>query len=98
MINNINKLVEDWFCKVDEKIITNAVAKQFALEEIEGASLGNYKSQKFAKNSGFSEIEYIDSMTDKSSFEEVDGGDGPQQVLTFKCHLPLREKFMMIYC
>ncbi len=88
---DISGLVKDWFTKVDNKITTNAVAKQFILEEIEGASFGNEKSQRFAELSGFNKAEYTGAMTD-NSFDEVDGVDSPQQILMFDCHLPLRNR------
>lgn len=86
---DIPTLVEEWFDKVDKKITTNAVAKQFVLEEIEGASLGDEISQNFSKLSGFDKIDYDGAMNEKNSFDEVDGGGSPQQVLTFECHIPL---------
>jgi len=86
----ISELVEDWFTRVDEKITTNAVAKQFILEEIEGASLGNEKSQRFAEFSGFNVTEYTGAMIDKT-FDEVDGIKSPQQILMFECHIPLKD-------
>jgi len=86
----ISELVDNWFTRVDEKITTNAVAKQFIFEEIEGASFGNKKSQRFAKLSGFDLIEYTNAMTDRT-FDEVDGAGGPQQVLMYECHEPLKD-------
>ena len=86
----ISELVENWFTRIDEKITTNAVAKQFILEEIEGASLGNEKSQRFAELSGFNVTEYTGAMIDKT-FDEVDGIKSPQQILMFECHIPLKD-------
>lgn len=79
---NIDKLVFDIFKKVKNKIKTPAMAKQFVLEEIRGASLGNKESQDFAVKSGFDISEYSEDVFE--SFPEIDGAEGPQQLLHFE--------------
>lgn len=82
-------LVQTWLDKIEKKITSEAIVKQFILEELEGASQGNEKSKEFVKNSGFDEADYIGSMNTDQSFDEVDGGGGPQQTLIFECQMPL---------
>ncbi len=61
------------------KIPTAEVAYQFILEELDGARMGNAASQKYARNSGIAEVEYRGALN--RSIPEVDGPDGPQQLL-----------------
>ena len=61
------------------KIHSHKVALQFVLEELDAARQGSDTAINFAKNSGFKESEYVGAMD--NSFEEVDGPDGPQQML-----------------
>jgi hypothetical protein len=61
------------------KIHSHKVALQFVLEELDAASQGNDTAKNFVNNSGFNENEYVGAMN--NSFEEVDGPDGPQQML-----------------
>mgnify|MGYP006182156263 FL=1 len=61
------------------KIHSHKVALQFVLEELDAASQGNDTAINFANNSGFNENEYVGAMN--NSFKEVDGPDGPQQML-----------------
>lgn len=68
---------------VNQKILSEDVAIQFVLEEIEAASQGNELARIFAENSGFDEDDYIDAMN--NSFEEVDGENGPQQEILTLC-------------
>ncbi len=70
-----NQIIE----MVDSAIVSEQVAKQFVLEEIEAASHGNEMARYFAYDSGFSRDEYRDSMN--RSWHEVDGPNGPQQLL-----------------
>jgi len=65
--------------EVMKRINSYDVALQFVLEEIDAARQGNDTAINFANNSGFKESEYVDAMD--SSFEEVDGPDGPQLCL-----------------
>jgi hypothetical protein len=68
------------------KIPTQEIAYRFILEEIDGASMGNDASIRFAKDSGISVAEYKGALD--NSFPEVDGPDGPQQLLAgFAMHL-----------
>lgn len=64
---------------VDAKIPNSEIAYRFILEEIEGASMGNNASKTYAKSSGIRESEYKGAM--RNSIPEVDGPDGPQQLL-----------------
>ena len=61
------------------KIHSHKVALQFVLEELDAARQGNNTAINFVNNSGFEENEYVGAMA--NSFEEVDGSDGPQQML-----------------
>ena len=67
------------FQRVNEKIKTREIALQFVLEELDAARQGDKTARKFARESGFSEDEYIGAMN--NSIEEVDGDYGPQQLL-----------------
>lgn len=64
---------------VARKLTSREIAYQFILEEIEGASMGNSASKRFASNSGFHPEEYRGALN--NSIPEVDGPDGPQQLL-----------------
>jgi len=64
-----------------KKIRTEAIAYQFVLEELEGASMGNSLSQDFVKKSGISINQYKGAMD--NSMIEVDGPEGPQQFLRY---------------
>ncbi len=68
---------------VNQKILSEDVAMQFILEEIEATSQGNESARIFAENSGFDEDDYIGAM--HNSFEEVDGENGPQQEILNLC-------------
>jgi len=63
----------------DQHIHSDKVALQFILEELDAASQGNDEAVSFVNNSGFKENDYFGAMN--NSFEEVDGPDGPQQIL-----------------
>lgn len=64
---------------VSQKLPTREVAYRFILEELDGASQGNEASQSFAKNSGIPASAYSGALGNSSS--EIDGPDGPQQLL-----------------
>ena len=64
---------------VARQIPSRQVAYQFILEELDGASKGNTASQRFAKNSGIASTEYLGALS--RSTPDVDGPDGPQQLL-----------------
>ena len=64
---------------INLKITNLEIAKQFILEELDAARSGSEEAIIFVKNSGFKEEEYIGAM--QNSFEEVDGANGPQQLL-----------------
>ena len=63
----------------NQYIHSDEVALQFILEELDAARQGNDVAVNFVNNSGFEKNDYIDAM--KNSFEEVDGPEGPQQLL-----------------
>lgn len=64
---------------ITRKLPNKEIAYQFILEELDGASKGNAASQEFAKNSGILAHEYRGALD--NSRPEVDGPDGPQQLL-----------------
>ncbi len=68
---------------VSKKILTEDIAIQFILEEIEAASQGNEMARQFALSSGYDEDDYKGAMY--NSFEEVDGANGPQQEILNLC-------------
>ncbi len=82
-IDFISKTLAEY---VNQKIPSEDVAVQFVLEELEAASMGNEMAKLFATTSGFDEDDYENAM--RNSFEEVDGADGPQQLLLNLC-MPL---------
>lgn len=61
------------------RIPNTTVAYQFLLEELDGARQGNEYAQQTARRSGISPHEYIGAL--QNSQPEVDGPDGPQQLL-----------------
>lgn len=64
---------------VSQKLPSREVAYKFILEELDGASQGNEASQAFARNSGISSSAYSGALGNSSP--EIDGPDGPQQLL-----------------
>ena len=64
---------------VIDRISNREIAYQFLLEELDGARQGNEASQAAARRSGISPKEYIGTLN--RSRPEVDGPDGPQQLL-----------------
>ena len=64
---------------VIDRIPNRQVAYQFLLEELDGARQGNDASQAAARRSGISPEEYIGALN--RSRPEVDGPEGPQQLL-----------------
>jgi Leucine-rich repeat (LRR) protein len=68
---------------ITSKIPTEALAYQFILEEIEAASQGNATAINFAKHSGIGPNEYSGSIN--NSMPEIDGANGPQQLLLQIC-------------
>ena len=63
----------------NQYIHSDEVALQFILEELDAARQGNDVAVNFVNNSGFEKNDYIGAM--KNSIEEVDGPEGPQQLL-----------------
>lgn len=64
---------------IAKKLPSREIAYQFILQELDGARLGSASSQRFARNSGINQIEFIGAL--EKSIPEVDGQDGPQQLL-----------------
>lgn len=82
-IDQNKDIIKMIFEKVDSKMTTPYVVKQFILEELHAASCGNEKAKEFVKVSGFNEVDYIDAMSSKNSFDEVDGIGESQQTLLY---------------
>ncbi len=61
------------------RIPDDRVRWQFILEELDGAAQGNSEAQAFARQSGVPEHEYTGALD--RSIPEVDGPEGPQQML-----------------
>jgi len=92
MLNELNKLIDKIGVNqtsellaeyINQKIKSENIAIQFVLEEIEAASQGSEMAKIFASTSGFDENDYEGAMY--NSFEEVDGGNGPQQEILNLC-------------
>lgn len=64
---------------VSQKLRTREVAYQFILEELDGASQGNAAAQGFARNSGIPASAYSGALGNSNA--EIDGPEGPQQLL-----------------
>ena len=74
----------DRFAEIISKKLTSLeIASQFILEEIDGASKGNSASKRFAMNSGIHPEEYRGAL--QNSMPEIDGPDGPQNLLNALC-------------
>lgn len=65
----------------NERIADSYVAREFILQELDGARLGNETAKTFAKNSGFLESEYLNALSNEDP--RIDGAGGPQQFLNF---------------
>jgi len=83
----LDEYAMNFFYKVDEKISTQFIAKQFIYEELDAAHKGNEEAQHFVDTSGIKEKDYLGAMN--KSLPEVDGRGSPQQVLLFQCLMPL---------
>ncbi len=68
---------------VSQKLHNHEIAYQFVLEEIEAASMGGAQAQAYARQSGIPPSEYKGSLA--NSRPEVDGPNGPQQMLLVLC-------------
>jgi hypothetical protein len=68
---------------VSQKLPTKEIAYKFILEELDGASRGNDASKRFARGSGIPESEYHGALNNSSP--EIDGPEGPQQLLHSLC-------------
>lgn len=64
---------------ISRMLSTREIARQFILEELDGASQGNEASQTFARSSGIPASEYKHALD--NSNPEIDGPEGPQQLL-----------------
>jgi hypothetical protein len=67
--DNTESIEKIYAKQLSEKTKSREVAKQFILEEMQGARLGNAKAQEFVKNSGFSEFE-IDLQINSEKFKD----------------------------
>ena len=77
--DGIDHVVDRFTEIIARKLTGRELAYQFILQELDGAHLGNAESQLFAKNSGIHEVEYRAAL--HKSIPEVDGAEGPQQLL-----------------
>ncbi|WP_151444704.1 hypothetical protein [Halomonas lysinitropha] len=78
---------------VAARIPNNEIAYRFILEELDGASMGNNASKVFATSSGINSAEYKGALN--NSIPDVDGPDGPQQLLAgFSMHLLGNQELM----
>ncbi len=64
---------------ISKRLPSKEIAYQFILEELDGASGGNAASKQFAQNSGIPPKEYNGALS--NSNPDVDGPEGPQQIL-----------------
>lgn len=72
-----------FFNEIDELITSEYIAKQFVYEELDAARSGNDEARHFVETSGVKEELYLKAM--KQSLPEVDGDNGPQQILLSEC-------------
>ena len=99
MIDMINEYGIDATAKmlaeyINQKIVSEDVAVQFVLEELEAASQGNDVAKLFATSSGFDEDDYMGAM--HNSFAEVDGPNGPQQEISKLCGMLYPDRDLMV--
>lgn len=86
--------VTDRFSEIiARKLPTREIAYQFILQELDGASLGNEASKNYAAHSGIHQSQYKDALS--SSVPQVDGPDGPQQLLASLSLELLRDRELM---
>lgn len=86
--NNIfDKYATDFFFDIDKKITSKFIAEQFIYEELDAARKGNDEARHFANCSGIKKEVYVNAMSE--SLPEVDGAESPQQILLFKCLIPI---------
>lgn len=64
---------------IARKLPTRALAYQFILEELDGASQGNDASRRFAEHSGIAPSIYRGALSNSNPL--IDGPEGPQQLL-----------------
>jgi len=89
-VDQVSELLAEY---VNQKILSEDVAMQFVLEEIEAASKGSDVAKMFAESSGFDEDDYLGAM--HNSFEEVDGENGPQQEILNLCMMLYPDRDLM---
>lgn len=92
--SNISNIAIGIAKEVNERIDSKSVAYQFVLEELDAARQGNEAAIQFVNNSGFNPSEYEGAL--QSSFEAVDGPDGPQQFLSSSVRQYSSDKESMI--
>lgn len=78
-LSGVDTATEMLASMLSDKLPTRELAYQFILEELEAASMGNQAAINFSVESGISPSEYEGAMN--RSCPEVDGPDGPQQLL-----------------
>ena len=66
-----------------QKIPDRPAFRQFILEELDAAQMGNDAALDFVAETGISPHEYMGAM--RRSFPDVDGPGGPQQTLVGIC-------------
>ena len=81
---------------IARKLPTREIALQFTLQELDGASIGDDASQRFAAGSGIHPSQYLDALNE--SRPEVNGTGGPQETiealsLDLIANRPLMAKF-----
>lgn len=77
------KSIEECAALVGQRITTIRAFRQFILEELDAAQHGNAEAKAFVRSTGIPASEYNGAMS--RSWPEVDGPDGPQQLLVGIC-------------
>lgn len=77
------KSIEEVAALIGQRITTIRVFRQFILEELDAAQQGNAEAKAFVRSTGIPASEYNGAMS--RSWPEVDGPDGPQQLLVQIC-------------
>lgn len=75
--------IEEVAALVGQRITTIRAFRQFILEELDAAQHGNAEAKAFVRRTGIPASEYSGAMS--RSWPEVDGPDGPQQLLVNIC-------------
>lgn len=83
----LEEYASNFFHAVERYITSPFIAKQFVYEELDAARHGNDEAMHFVAKSGVKEALYLNAMS--RSLPEVDGVNSPQQILLFKCLIPI---------